>query len=69
MARAVRALELDFAAIDYSRKPDGSLVLWEANPHPSLPVWRHQALPVARRLRGRWLRLFDGALRFLDELA
>ena len=57
MVRAVEALGLDFAAVDYARLSDGSLVLWEAKPHPAMPVWRHMALPVARRLRRRWGRL------------
>ncbi len=69
LVRAVKALGLDFAAVDYARRSDGTLALWEANPHPSMPVWRHMALPVARQLRRRWARVYDGALRFLDGLA
>lgn len=34
---AVRALGLDFAAVDYSIRPDGSVILWEANPYFYLP--------------------------------
>jgi hypothetical protein len=69
MIGAVRALGLDFAALDYARTGEGGVVFWEANPHPSLPVWRHMALPVARRLRRRWLAVYRGAVRFLDSLA
>jgi hypothetical protein len=66
--RAVRALGLDFAAVDYARLAPGSLVLWEANPHPSLPVWRYMPLPIARRLRRRHTRLADAAVQFLAHL-
>jgi hypothetical protein len=69
MSRAVRSLGLDFAAVDYARLGDGTLTLWEANPHPSMAVWRHMALPVARRLRRRWNVSYDGALDFLEGLA
>jgi hypothetical protein len=69
MVRAVRSLGLDFAAVDYARLGDGSLALWEANPHPAMAVWRHMALPVARGLRRRWQVIYDGALDFLERLA
>jgi glutathione synthase/RimK-type ligase-like ATP-grasp enzyme len=69
LVRAVRALGLDFAAVDYARRADGSLVFWEANPHPAMPVWRHVALPVARRLRRRWGTIHRAALTFLDGMA
>ena len=69
MVRAVRSLGLDFAAVDYARLGDGTLALWEANPHPSMPVWRHMTLPVARGLRRRWQVIYDGALDFLEALA
>lgn len=68
MSRAVHSLGLDFAAVDYARLGDGTLALWEANPHPSMAVWRHMALPVARRLRRRWNVIYDGALDFLEAL-
>jgi hypothetical protein len=32
MTAAVRALGIDYAAIDYSTRADGTVVLWEANP-------------------------------------
>lgn len=34
-----RALGLDFSAVDYSYTKDGEIVIWEANPHPSLGTW------------------------------
>ncbi len=69
MVTAVKTLALDFAAVDYARLADGSLALWEANPHPSMPVWRHMPLPVGRRLRRRWSAIHRGALAFLEGLA
>ena len=44
------------------------LVLWEANPHPSMPVWHTQALSVPRGLRRRWNRLHRAALDFIADL-
>lgn len=37
LTKAVRALGLDFAAVDYAIRPDGQLVMWEANPFFYLP--------------------------------
>lgn len=37
LVQGVRALGLDFAAVDYSIRPDGSVILWEANPYFYLP--------------------------------
>ncbi len=69
LRRAVRALQLDFAAVDYARLADGRLVLWEANPHPSMAQWHRQALAVPRRLRGRWKRVYRAAGDFIAELS
>lgn len=35
-----RALEFDFAAFDYAYDPGGNLVVWEANPYPSIVFGR-----------------------------
>lgn len=35
----IRSLGLYFGAIDYSYRPNGSIVIWEVNPHPALPNW------------------------------
>ena len=67
LVRSVKALGLDFAAVDYARLADGSLVLWEANPHPAMPVWRQTALPVARRMRRRWEAIHAGAVEFSER--
>jgi len=37
--KANKTLGLDFSAIDYSFSKDGKIILWEANPHPSLGEW------------------------------
>jgi hypothetical protein len=31
-----QTLSLDFCAIDFAYKPNGEIVIWEANPHPAL---------------------------------
>lgn len=37
-------LGLDFSAIDYSYDASGKVVIWEANPHPSLGDWAENNL-------------------------
>jgi hypothetical protein len=61
MHRATHVLDLDFVAIDYVVRPDGSPLLWEANPHFSLPAWYLNLLPLKRRLRRRY-RVFHEAM-------
>ena len=46
--RAVRELGLDFAAVDYSIRPDGSPILWEANPYFYLPAGQASVLSTER---------------------
>lgn len=53
LVKAVAALGLDVAAVDYSIRPDGSLILWEANPYFCLPpgeesIFSEERLAVAR---------------------
>ncbi len=53
LVKAVAALGLDVAAVDYSIRPDGALILWEANPYFFLPpgeqsVLAEERLAVAR---------------------
>jgi hypothetical protein len=38
-AKVNNVLDLDFSAIDYSYDKSGNIVIWEANPHPSLGEW------------------------------
>lgn len=33
--KAIRTLQFDFCAFDYGIKPNGEIVIWEANPHPA----------------------------------
>ena len=40
LKKAASTLGLDFAALDYSIRADGSPVIWEANPYPYLPKLR-----------------------------
>jgi hypothetical protein len=72
LARAARALGFGYAALDYSTRADGSVVLWEANPYPFVPGPGQYALPKERQfeerfaafcrgLGGLFARLLDGA--------
>lgn len=48
LAQGVRALGLDFAAVDYSIRPDGSVIMWEANPYFYLPRGEQSVLSAER---------------------
>lgn len=69
MLRAARTLGLGYAAIDYSERADGSVVLWEANPHPSLPPYEGIRLPRQRRARERIESYYRAIGDFLMDLA
>jgi hypothetical protein len=68
MRRAASALGLDFVAIDYSTFADGSVVLWEANPHPCIPGWRATGMPLVRRTFSRLNRIYAGTAAFFRTL-
>lgn len=68
MRRAASALGLDVVAIDYSTFADGSVVLWEANPHPSIPAWRNTGMPLARRTFPRVQRIYAETAAFFHTL-
>lgn len=69
MRRALAVLGIDVAAVDYSTRADGSVVLWEANPYPYLPEEHDIALPSWRCAPER-IRSYDEAIaRFLGHLA
>jgi hypothetical protein len=68
MRRAAAALGLEFVALDYSTFADGRVVLWEANPHPSIPGWRHTGMPLARRTFGRLTRIYAAIATFFRSL-
>lgn len=53
IVRAVRLLGLDFAAVDYSFLPDGSLYFWEANPFFNLPPGQESVLAEERNAVAR----------------
>jgi hypothetical protein len=65
---ATRVLGLGWAAIDYSTRADGNVVLWEANPYFTLPVGHKGPLAGPRRLRARVERLTAGMVRHLEGL-
>jgi len=48
LVEAVRALGLDVAVVDYSLRPDGSVILWEANPYFCLPRGEESVLSSER---------------------
>lgn len=48
LVEGVRALGLDFAAVDYSIRPDGTAILWEANPYFYLPPGEQSVLSAER---------------------
>jgi hypothetical protein len=68
MCRAASVLGLGFAAIDYSERADGSLVLWEANPHPFLPPLEAMRLPRQRLAAERLESYQDAIADFLARL-
>lgn len=49
LVKAVAALGLDVAAVDYSIRPDGTPILWEANPYFWLPRGEESVLSEERR--------------------
>lgn len=68
MHQAVRALGLDFAAIDYSDMGSGNIILWEANPHPHIPALEEIKLPKLRHARLRMTSYYQAIGRFLAGL-
>jgi hypothetical protein len=68
LRRTARALDLEFVAVDYSSKADGSIVVWEANPHFSLYLWPFEILPRLRRIPERHRRFHDVIQSFFREL-
>ena len=69
MRAALRALGLGMAAIDYSTRADGSVVLWEANPFFQLPPWSRGLLAGPRRLEERVPHMIDRMIGELERLA
>jgi hypothetical protein len=66
--KAVHALDLDFAAIDYSSFPDGNIMLWEANPYFHLEPWQQAILPRLRRTDIRIPGFYDSIGEFCHSL-
>lgn len=57
--RAVQALGLDIAAVDYSSYSDGRVVMWEANPYFALEHWPWDVLERQRDVKKRHLACYD----------
>lgn len=53
LVRSVAALGLDFAAVDYCIRPDGTPILWEANPYFCLPRGEESVLSAERNAVNR----------------
>lgn len=68
LRRAVSALGLDYAAVDYATRADGSVVLWEANPHPATLTKAHVPLRRERGAVGRTERLYEALGRLFRSL-
>lgn len=66
--KAIHALDLDFAAIDYSSFPDGSVMLWEANPYFYMEPWKQAVLPRHRRTGIRIPSFYDSIGEFFSSL-
>ncbi|HCE23996.1 MAG TPA: hypothetical protein DF282_16005, partial [Hyphomonas sp.] len=59
LVKAVRALGLDFAAVDYSIRPEGHIIIWEANPYFWLPHGKASVLSRQRDAVTRVDQTFD----------
>jgi hypothetical protein len=66
--RACRLLGLEKAAIDYSVKACGEIVLWEANPYFAVIPRQSFILPEERLFSERRRRLIEDGHRFLASL-
>jgi hypothetical protein len=68
LRKAVHTLGLDFAALDYSSFPDGSIMLWEANPYFYLDLRKDALLPLMRRTDVRIPSFYDSIGDFFNTL-
>ena len=59
LVQAVRSLGLDIAAVDYSIRPDGQVMIWEANPYFWLPEGESSVLSEERHAVQRVQKSFD----------
>lgn len=69
LVQAVRALGLDFAAVDYSIRPDGQIMIWEANPYFWLPSGKASVLSEERHAVERVEKSFDWMAECLQAAA
>lgn len=68
LQHACRLLGLEKAAIDYSVKANGEIVLWEANPFFEVIPREHYILPEERLFSERRCRLLEDSQRFFASL-
>lgn len=66
--RAGAALGLAFLAFDYASLPDGSIVIWEANPHPFLSSPRGTILPITRGFAATTVGVYGAFARCFEAL-
>jgi hypothetical protein len=69
MLRAGKALGLEYFAVDYATRADGSHVLWEANPYLNMNPLGIASMREERRMPQRYALVFDALGKFLLELA
>lgn len=69
LRRAVRALGLEIAAVDYADLADGRTILWEANPHFLLPPIDQMYLSGPRQIRRRFDAVTDAFGDFFERLS
>lgn len=67
--RAVHALGLGFAAVDYATPAPGRVVLWEINPYPYLPPAHRSTLAGPRGLEREDERHYRQTAAWLEDLA
>jgi hypothetical protein len=68
MLKACNALDLKYAALDYSTRSDGTPLLWEANPLFGIPKYEKIMLPRRRQAAERERSYYAAIGMFLSEL-
>lgn len=68
LRRAATTLGLDYAALDYATRADGTVVLWEANAHPANLTKAHVPLRRERNAGARIERLYRAVAALFRSL-
>jgi hypothetical protein len=66
--KAGAALGLEFLAFDYASLPDGSLLIWEANPYPHIPSTAGNILPHTRGVEPKVRNIYRAFARCFESL-